>query len=129
MSKRYARDWHHAQQDSQFKSTLKTFDWKWLELRAVGKKAMSVHVKSFHRLLCPWILQARILEWVAFSRGSFWSRDSTLSPMSLALAGRFFTTSSTWEGWVRKLQESKWDTRVVSPEEGASYMLQIVCGR
>ena len=43
-------------------------------------------------------LQERILEWVAMpsSRGFSWSRDGTciLSP---ALAGRFFTTSATWE--------------------------------
>ena len=33
----------------------------------------------FAKLLCPWILQARILEWVAisFSKGSFWPRDQT----------------------------------------------------
>ena len=51
------------------------------------------------------ILQARILEWVAisYSRGSSWPRDQIASP---ALAGRFFTTSTTWEApWVpwRKL--------------------------
>ena len=45
------------------------------------------------------ILQARILEWVAmpFSRGS---SDPGIKPMSLmspALAGGFFTTSTTWE--------------------------------
>ena len=42
------------------------------------------------------ILQARILEWVAMhcSRESAWLRDWTKSP---ALAGRFFTTSATWE--------------------------------
>ena len=47
------------------------------------------------------ILQARILEGVAicFSWGSSWLRDQnqTLSLMSPALAGRFFTTSITWE--------------------------------
>ena len=45
------------------------------------------------------ILQARILEWVAMpsSRGSSWPRDQTgTSLMSPALAGRFFTTSTTW---------------------------------
>ena len=43
------------------------------------------------------ILQARILQWVAmpFSRGS--SRPQGIAPMSLALAGGFFTTSATWE--------------------------------
>ena len=31
------------------------------------------------RLLCPWISQARILDWVAisYSRGSFWPKDQT----------------------------------------------------
>ena len=46
------------------------------------------------------ILQARILEWVAMlsSRGS---SDPGIEPMSLrspALAGRFFTICTTWEG-------------------------------
>ena len=45
------------------------------------------------------ILQARILEWVAMpsSREFFLPRDGTVSPMSPALAGRFFTTSIIWE--------------------------------
>ena len=47
-----------------------------------------------------WVLQARILEWVATpsSRGSSWPPG--IKPMSLmfpALAGVFFTTSTTWE--------------------------------
>ena len=43
------------------------------------------------------ILQVRILEWVAMpsSSGSSQPRDQTL--MSSALAGGFFTTSTTWE--------------------------------
>ena len=42
------------------------------------------------------ILQARILRWVAipFSRGSSQSRDWT---QVSCIAGRFFTTSTTWE--------------------------------
>ena len=46
------------------------------------------------------ILQARILEWVAMpsSRGSLQPRDWTLISF-LVLAGRFFTTSTTWEAW------------------------------
>ena len=54
----------------------------------------SLPVFSFHG-----ILQARILEWVAISssRGSSQPRDRTLSLMSPAVAGGFFTTSSTWE--------------------------------
>ena len=46
------------------------------------------------------ILQARILEWVAGPsfRGSSWPRDQThISYIYPALAGRFFTTSATWE--------------------------------
>ena len=58
------------------------------------------------------MLQAGILEWVAMpsSRGSSWPRDLfPASLMSPALAGRFFTTSATWEalllGWIG---ETKW---------------------
>ena len=45
------------------------------------------------------ILQARILEWVVMpaSRGSSWHRDWTGVPYVSALAGRFFTTSTTLE--------------------------------
>ena len=48
------------------------------------------------------ILQARILEWVATpsSRGPPPPRDRTLSLVSLALAGRFFTTSPTWKAYL-----------------------------
>ena len=44
-------------------------------------------------------LQARILEWVAmsFSRESCWPRDRTHVSLCLALAGGFFTSSTTWE--------------------------------
>ena len=44
-------------------------------------------------------LQARILEWVAmpFSRGLSWPRIEPTSLMSPALAGEFFTASTTWE--------------------------------
>ena len=45
------------------------------------------------------ILQAKTLQWVAVSssRGSSCPRDWTLSLMSPALAGGFFTISATWE--------------------------------
>ena len=45
------------------------------------------------------ILQARILEWVAISssRGSFRAKDWT--HIHFCTAGRFFTTSITWETW------------------------------
>ena len=56
------------------------------------------------------ILQARILEWVAVpsSRGF---PDPGIKPMSLvspALAGRFFTTSTTWEAPDCLLSALKW---------------------
>ena len=49
--------------------------------------------------LSTWMLQARILEWVAMpsSRGSSQPRDQPVSLMSPALAGEFFTTSASWE--------------------------------
>ena len=45
------------------------------------------------------IFQARILEWVVIpsSRGSSWPRNWTCISVSLALAGRFFTSYATWE--------------------------------
>ena len=48
------------------------------------------------------ILQARILEWVAIfsSRGYSHPGIEPVFPASPALAGRFFTTSSTWEALV-----------------------------
>ena len=48
------------------------------------------------------ILQARILEWVAMpsSRGLPHPGIKPMSPMSLALAGGFFTTSATWEALI-----------------------------
>ena len=42
------------------------------------------------------ILQARILEWVATSSSSRFSRPG-IEPVSPALAGEFITTSTTWE--------------------------------
>ena len=52
------------------------------------------------------ILQARILEWIAMpsSRGSSWPRNGTCI-MSPAVAGGFFTTSTTC---LRSLGECKW---------------------
>ena len=46
--------------------------------------------------LCPWILQARILEWLAipFSKGSSEPRDQT---QFSHIAGRFFTIWATRE--------------------------------
>ena len=45
------------------------------------------------------ILKARIPEWVAISssRGSSWVEIKPMSLMYPALAGRFFTTSATWD--------------------------------
>ena len=53
---------------------------------------------SVHR-----ILQTRILKWVAMpsSRESSQPRDRILSLSSPALAGRFFTTSATWEALIQ----------------------------
>ena len=51
------------------------------------------------------ILPARILEWVAMpsSRGSSRLWDRMVSLLSPALAGRFFTTSSTWKALLQYL--------------------------
>ena len=45
-----------------------------------------------------WILQVRMLEWVAMpSSRVFPNRDRTVSVMSPALTGRFFTSNTTWK--------------------------------
>ena len=50
------------------------------------------------------ILQARKLEWVAmpFSRGSSQPGIEPMSLTSPALAGGFFTTSTTWEAMLSR---------------------------
>ena len=52
------------------------------------------------------ILQARILESVAMtsSKGSFQPRVEPRSLMSPAVAGRFFTTSATWEARIGQME-------------------------
>ena len=61
------------------------------------------------------ITQARIPEWVAisFSRGSSRPRVEFSFPVSLALAGRFFTTEPMWkqchrQNSVWKILKNKW---------------------
>ena len=55
------------------------------------------------------ILQARILKWVAmpYSRGSSQPRDLTQSLPSPILAGRFFTTSTTWQAQTNAIPSPK----------------------
>ena len=63
------------------------------------------------RLLCSWDF-SRQEYWSEFSRQEYWShallkaifltQGSNLCFLALpALAGRFFTTSTTWEGWIK----------------------------
>ena len=93
---------------------LMDFRMDWLDLVAV-QGTLYLCAKSFQS--CPTlcdpvgcsppgssghgILQARILEWVAmrFSRGSPSLGVEPMSRMPPALAGGFFTTSTTCEGW------------------------------
>ena len=59
--------------------------------RSIVSNSLGPFGLSPTRLLCPWILQERILEWVAipFSRGLSQPRDRT---QVSRIAGRFFTT-------------------------------------
>ena len=61
------------------------------------------------------ILQARILEWVAmpYSRGSSQPRDQTL--VFPVLAGRFFTTSSTYEELTQNWDQVKAEKWLICP--------------
>ena len=49
-------------------------------IHSVVPNSLRLHGLQLTRLLCPWILQARILEWIAipFSRGTFQPKDRTL---------------------------------------------------
>ena len=96
-------------------STMHLFNWKdqmWGLTWLFGQKYACVHAKSLQSCLTVWdpmncsppgslvygILQARILKWVAMpsSRGCSWPWIEPASLTSPALAGRFFTTSTTW---------------------------------
>ena len=74
----------------------------YLECCAVLSRFSHVHLfvalwTVAHQVPLPmWILQARILQWVAMPpSGDF--PDPGIKPVSPALAGEFFTTSTTWE--------------------------------
>ena len=57
------------------------------------------------------ILQARILEWVAIPSPGYLPNSGTepTSLTSTALAGRFFTTSTTWEAQsAQQILLNKW---------------------
>ena len=75
------------------------------------------------------ILQARILKCVVMpsSRGSSWLRDRTPHLLSLAMAGRFFTTSATWGVLLLPLHEGKCpDLRLSLPDtHPAGYILHL----
>ena len=80
---------------------------------------------SFSRVqlfVTPWtiahgILQARILEWVAFpiSKGSSQPRNQT---QVSHIAGGFFTSWATKEAEVRRLSKMPWETTV--PDQGGN---------
>ena len=59
----------------------------------VASNSLWPHGLQPNRLLCPWVLLTRILEWVAvsYSKGSSWPRDRTLISCVSWIAGRFFT--------------------------------------
>ena len=58
------------------------------------------------RLLCPWIFQARILEWfaISYSRGSAPPRDQTCISCVSCIGRQILISSTTWEV---SLQESE----------------------
>ena len=77
-------------------------------LNASESESYSVMSDSLQplELYSPWILQARILEWIAvpFSRGSLQPRDGT---QVSCIAGRFFTSWATWEALLMPLGKVK----------------------
>ena len=80
------------------------------------------------RLLSPWDFPGKNTEVGCFSRGSSWPRIEPKSPVSLALAGRFFTTSSLIGLFGHNWQINT-DTLLLSfffPLIGASLIVQLV---
>ena len=74
------------------------------------KITMELHANPLQSYLTPWTIAHQALLFMGFSRQEFWKRLPFLSPrdlpdpgiepaslMSLTLAGRLFTTSTTWE--------------------------------
>ena len=70
-------------------------------------------------LVIPWIVACQAPLSMGFSRQEYWSglpsskgtsqlRDQTPYLRSPALAGRFFTTSATWEALMTNRQGEKW---------------------
>ena len=100
--------------------------WKWSESisHSVVSNSLWPHDLKSTRLLCPWILQARLLEWAAisFSRGSSWPRNQT---QVSCISGRFFTVWATREALslfiygVVRMQDWKTITLAPSPVKGS----------
>ena len=88
------------------KATWNRLHHRW-QVVAVCAKSLQLRLTLWDPLDCSLpgsslhgIVQARILEWVAISssRGSSWPRNRTCtSCIASCIAGRFFTTSATWE--------------------------------
>ena len=78
----------------------------WLQPSPVWRFILWVHAKSLQLSLtlcdlrdCPWDSPGKNtgVGCHAFLQGSSWSRTRTTVSMSPELAGRFFTSSATWE--------------------------------
>ena len=101
--------WRHLWVLSQETSHISMTVWKWSSVSMVCKCSVLSHFSHVWHYTALWtslsgssvhgILQARILEWVAMpsSGGSFRPGIKPMPPTPSALAGRFFTTSATWE--------------------------------
>ena len=98
---RYERGGRHGLQISLWNTLGGSQTLECVRITRVCRLSRFIHVDSLRhygpqpaRLLCPWILQARILEWVAitFCRGSSLSRDQI---QISRIAGRFFIVWAT----------------------------------
>ena len=94
------------------------------------------HVRLFSTL---WTVARQALLSMGFSRWEYWSGlpwpplgdlpDPELEPMSLtssALAGRFFTTSTTWEIWCMYILLDNYHNKVCNPTfSHASHLMNV----
>ena len=103
-------------------STASDIQMKWSESRSVMSNSLRLHGLQPARILCPWILQARILEWVViFSAGDLCNpgikpRSPALHADSLPseppgkpqICRWYHSNGRKWGGTKKPLDEDEW---------------------
>ena len=98
---------------------------KWSESCSVVSDSLRPHVLQPARLLCPWISQARILEWVAvpFSRGSSQPRNQ----VQVSCIGKQTLYHLSHQGSLMALEEDRSQLRTRAWDRWSLGQLTNVC--